>query len=62
MFRSLVSTGCGMFVCSVVYPCQLFCSAWMFCLEVVYRCLHSDVFSVVNLYLDRLMFCTVCMY
>ena len=29
----------GVFVFSVVCPCQLFCSAWMWCLEEVYRCL-----------------------
>ena len=31
-FTSPVRTECGMFVCTVcsdVYPCQLFCSAWM---------------------------------
>ena len=41
-FTSPVRTECGMFVmyvCSVVYPCQLFCSACMWCLEEVYRCL-----------------------
>ena len=43
-FTSPVRTECGMFVmyctvCSVVCPCQLFCSAWMWCLEEVYRCL-----------------------
>ena len=27
-------------VCSVVNPCQLFCSAWMCCLEEVYKCLQ----------------------
>ena len=26
-------------VCSVVCPCQLFCSEWMSCLEEVYKCL-----------------------
>ena len=26
------------YVCSVVCPCQLFCSAWMWCLEEVYGC------------------------
>ena len=39
---SPVRTECGMFVmsvCSVVCPCHLFCSAWMWCLEEVYRCL-----------------------
>ena len=40
-FTSPVRTECGMFVmccavCSVVCPCQLFCSAWMCCLEEVY--------------------------
>ena len=43
-FTSPVRTECGMFVmccvvCSVVCQCQLFCSAWMWCLEEVYRCL-----------------------
>ena len=41
-FTSPVRTECGMFViavCSVVCPCQLFCSASMCCLEEVYRCL-----------------------
>ena len=38
-FTSPVRTECGMFVCSAVCPCQLFCSAWMWCLEEVYRCL-----------------------
>ena len=49
-FTSPVRTECGIFVmyllllllctvCSVVCPCQLFCSAWIWCLEEVYRCL-----------------------
>ena len=41
-FTCPVRTECGMFVMycmSVVCPCQLFCSAWMWCLEEVYRCL-----------------------
>ena len=41
-FTSSVRTECGMFVitvCSVVCPCLLFCSAWMCCLEEVYKCL-----------------------
>ena len=43
-FTSLVRTECGMFVmycivCSVVCPSQLFCNAWMCCLEEVYKCL-----------------------
>ena len=38
-FISPVRTECGMFVYSVVCPCQLFCSAWMWCLEDVYICL-----------------------
>ena len=25
---------------SVVCPCQFFCSAWMYCLEEVYKCLQ----------------------
>ena len=29
----------GETVYSVVCPCQLFCSAWMWCIEEVYRCL-----------------------
>ena len=32
----------------------------MCCLEEVYRCLLSDMFSVVNVYLDHLKFCVVC--
>ena len=34
-FTYLVRTGCGMMysLCSIVCPCQLFCSAWMCCLE-----------------------------
>ena len=52
-FTSPVRTECGMFVmccavCSVVYPFQLFCSAWMCCLEEVLNFCNSDVFSVVN--------------
>ena len=39
-FTSPVRTECGMFVMySVVCPWQLFCSAWMWCLEEAYRCL-----------------------
>ena len=36
----------------------------MCCLEDVYRCLvcNGDVFSVVNVYLDHLKFCIVCIY
>ena len=34
---SVVCSWCT--VCSVVCPCQLFCSVWMWCLEEVYRCL-----------------------
>ena len=49
-----------MSVCSVVCPCQLFCSAWMCCLEEVYKCFNCDMFSVVNVYLDYLKFCVVC--
>ena len=49
-----VRTECGMCgtsrtVCSVVCMFQLFCSAWMCCLEEVYKC-----------YLDHLKFCVVC--
>ena len=36
----------------------MFCSAWMWCLEEVYRCLL--LFSVVNVYLDHLKLCVVC--
>ena len=39
---SPVRTECGMFVMycmQFVCRCQLFCSAWMWCLEEVYRCL-----------------------
>ena len=43
-------------VCSVVCPCQLFCSAWMWYIDVCY----CDMFSVVNVYLDHLKFCVVC--
>ena len=44
VFTSPIRTECGMFVmyctvCSVVCPCQLFCSAWMWGLEEVYGCL-----------------------
>ena len=41
-------------VCSVVCPCQLFCSAWM-CWRYTHVC-NCDVFSVVNVYLDQLNF------
>ena len=39
-FTSPVRTECGMFR-DVLYAClcQLFCSAWMWCLDEVYRCL-----------------------
>ena len=47
-------------ICSVVCPCQLFCSAWMCCLEDVYNVCNCDVISVVNVYLDHLKFCIVC--
>ena len=43
-------------VCSVVYPCQLFCSAWMCCVEEVYKGLQLDMSSPVNVYLDHLKF------
>ena len=32
----------------------------MCCLEEVYRCFYCDMFSVVNVYLDHLKFCVVC--
>ena len=47
-------------VCSVVCPCQLVCSVWMWCLEEVYIYVcYCDMFSVVNVYLDHLKFCVV---
>ena len=49
-----------MYCMRVVCPCQLFCSAWMWCLEEVYRCLLCDMFSVVNVYLDHLKLYVVC--
>ena len=48
------------YVRDVLYAVLLFCSAWMWCLEEVYRCLLFDMFSVVNVYLDHLKFCVVC--
>ena len=38
-------------MCSVVCPCQLFCSALMCCFEEVYRCLQLLCVKVVNVYL-----------
>ena len=32
----------------------------MCCLKEVYRCFNCDLFSVVNVYLDHLKFCVVC--
>ena len=61
-FTSLVRTECGMFVlyCMLcLCPCQLFCSAWMWCLEEVYKC-NCDMFSVGYMYLNHLKFCVVC--
>ena len=43
----------------MVCSCQLFCSAWMWCLEEVDVC-YCDMFSIVNVYLDHLKFCFVC--
>ena len=44
-----------------VYPCQKFCSACMCCLlEVYIYVCNSDVFSVVNMYLDHLKFFVLC--
>ena len=43
----------AVFVCL----CQLFYGEWMCCLEEVYKC---DMLSVVNVYLDHLKFCVVC--
>ena len=56
----MVCLGCA--VCSVECLCQLFCSAWMCCLEEVYIYVcNCDMFSVVNVYyLDHLKFCVVC--
>ena len=39
VFTSPLRTECGMFVMYCMQWCQLFCSAWMWCLEEVYRCL-----------------------
>ena len=47
-------------VCSVVCPCQLFCSAWMCCLEEVINVCNYDMFSVVYVYIDHLKFCVAC--
>ena len=39
-FTSPVRTECGMFVmCCMQWCMSVFCSAWMCCLEEVYRCL-----------------------
>ena len=32
----------------------------MCCLEVLYRCCYCDMFSVINVYIDHLKFCVVC--
>ena len=60
VFTSPVRTECGT-VYSVICPYQLFCSAWMCCLEEVYKCLqlcNCGMFSVVvNAFLDHLKFC-----
>ena len=32
----------------------------MCCLKEIYRCCYCDMFSVVNVYLDHLKFCAVC--
>ena len=56
-------TGCCMFVMYCMQccmSCQLFCSAWMCCLEEVYTCLNCDMFGVVNVFLDHLKLCVVC--
>ena len=37
----------------------LFCSSWMCSRRYINLC-NSDVFSVVNVYLDHLKFCVVC--
>ena len=44
-FISPMRTECGMWyvvctVCSVVCPCQLFCTAWMCCFKEVFICLQ----------------------
>ena len=57
-FTSTVRSECGMFVttvCSVVRPCQQFCSARRY----IHVC-NCDMFSVVNVYLDHLKLCVVC--
>ena len=59
-FTSPVRTECGMFVmdCSGVCPCQLFCKI---CVSRRYvDVCYCDMFSVVNVYLDHLKFCVVC--
>ena len=53
----MVFWGCG--VCSVVWLYLLFCSVLICCLVEVDFC-YCDMFSVVNVYLDRLKFCVVC--
>ena len=58
-FISPVRTECGCSwctVCSVVFPCQLFCSAWMCCLEevcsVLYVLMVEGMSVVVNVILS----------
>ena len=63
-FTSPVRTGCGMCVMYClrgVCPCELFCSAWMCSLSRRFiNVCNCDMFSVVNVYLDRLNFCVEC--
>ena len=47
-------------VCSVVCPCQLFCSVWMGVLRRYIDFCYCDMFSGVNVYLDHLKLCVVC--
>ena len=67
-FTSPVMTEYDMFVmyctvCTVVCPCQLFCSAWMSFPKRYINVCNCDMFSVVNVYLDHLssVCCVVCL-
>ena len=46
-----------MTVYNVVCPWEMFCSVWMCCLEKEYNKVCD---CVVNVYLDHLKFCVVC--
>ena len=53
-------TECGTFVMyCIVCPCQLFCSLCAVSRRYINVC-NDDMFSVVNVYLDNLKFCVVC--